>query len=225
MSTSGNTLLMWLRYALAGVAAVLRWCNRVFGGLGAMVGIAALAMMVVIILAQVFFRYVLGNALPWSDEAARFMMLWMTGMLAPIAYRRGGFVAIDLLQRWLRPRIAAMLALALLSVSLAVLIVAVPLGADHVASGCLFKSSTLWLPFDLQFAVPLPLVDLDLTLCTRASPGFGFSWGWQKMPLALSFASLYVGVLLLFLVNVELMLRAAIDLLFGSSTDAAQSDI
>ncbi len=39
--------------------------------------------MVVCILIQVFFRYVLNNALPWPDEAARFLMLWMTGFIAP----------------------------------------------------------------------------------------------------------------------------------------------
>jgi len=33
--------------------------------------------MVIVILLQVFFRYVLNNALPWPDELARFLMLWM----------------------------------------------------------------------------------------------------------------------------------------------------
>ena len=53
--------------------------------------------MVIVILLQVFFRYVLNNALPWPDEAARFLMLWMTGLIAPSAYRWGGFVSIDMI--------------------------------------------------------------------------------------------------------------------------------
>ena len=52
----------------------------------------ALALMVSVILAQVFFRYVLNNALAWPDEAARFLMLWMTALIAPTALRVGGFV-------------------------------------------------------------------------------------------------------------------------------------
>ena len=37
---------------------------------GRIVAIIAIALMVVAILVQVFFRYVLNNALPWPDEAA-----------------------------------------------------------------------------------------------------------------------------------------------------------
>jgi len=54
----------------------------------------AQALMVLVILLQVFFRYVLNNALAWPDEAARFLMLWMTGLAAPSAFCWGGFVAI-----------------------------------------------------------------------------------------------------------------------------------
>ncbi|MDA9735148.1 TRAP transporter small permease subunit, partial [SAR116 cluster bacterium] len=46
----------------------------------------AIFLMVIVILLQVFFRYVLNNALPWPDELARFLMLWMTGFIAPSAY-------------------------------------------------------------------------------------------------------------------------------------------
>ena len=44
----------------------------------------SLVLMVVVILTQIVFRYVLNNALPWPDEAARFLMLWMTGLIAPL---------------------------------------------------------------------------------------------------------------------------------------------
>lgn len=182
---------------------------------GRWIAMVCIALMVVFILVQVFFRYVLNNALPWPDEAARFMMLWMTGMIAPSAYRRGGFVAIDMIERALTPTVLRILALALLLVSLLVLVVGVQFGFKHVGSGCLFKSSTLWLPFKLQFSLPIPLTGLDLTLCTRASPSFGFEWGWQKMPLALTYASLYLGLILLVIVNIELVLRNLIGLLGG----------
>ena len=47
---------------------------------GRWISIVAIALMVLAILIQVFFRYVLNSALPWPDEAARFMMLWLTGL-------------------------------------------------------------------------------------------------------------------------------------------------
>ena len=58
------------------------WVLRI----GRYIGIVAMTFMVVAILIQVFFRYVLNNALPWPDEAARFGMLWMTGLMAPTAF-------------------------------------------------------------------------------------------------------------------------------------------
>ena len=65
--------------------------------------------MVIVILVQVFFRYVLNNALPWPDELARFLMLWMTGFIAPSAYRWGGFVSIEMLPQLLPKLIENML--------------------------------------------------------------------------------------------------------------------
>lgn len=40
-------------------------------------------------IAQVFFRYVLNNALSWSEEASLWMMVWITFIILPVAYRKG----------------------------------------------------------------------------------------------------------------------------------------
>ena len=75
--------------------------NTFFLRIGRQIAWIAILLMVIVIIIQVFFRYVLNNALPWPDEVARFLMLWMTGLIAPSAYRWGGFVSIDMLQRFL----------------------------------------------------------------------------------------------------------------------------
>ncbi|MEM9047971.1 MAG: TRAP transporter small permease [Pseudomonadota bacterium] len=194
---------------MAAILAALRPLARLNIALlatGRMLAILLLALMVLVILAQVFFRYILGDALNWTEEAARFGMLWMTGLVAPSAYRWGGFVAIDMIAMAL-PRLAGrILTLALLLISFAVLVAAIDLGHAHIFSGCLFKSATLWLPFTLEFSLPIPLTGADLTLCTRAT-GIAFEWGWAKMPLALSFLSLFLGIIVMTLVSVELILR------------------
>lgn len=209
---------------MAGLAAPILWILRPLGALiGAVLAVcrvlavAALAIMVGVILWQIVLRYGFNQAPNWSEEAARFGMLWMTGLMAPVAYRQGGFVAIDMAERALPPRGAAVLVLLLAAASLTVLVYALPLGSAHVQSGCLFKSSTLWLPFTFEFALPLP-GGLDLTLCTRASPSIGFEAGWTKMPLAVMYASLYVGAILLTAVCVELVLRSLAALL-GAADD------
>ena len=72
---------------LLGLLRPIELWNNVVLKIGRGIGIIAIALMVVAILIQVFFRYVLNNALPWPDEAARFCMLWMTGLMAPTALR------------------------------------------------------------------------------------------------------------------------------------------
>jgi len=176
---------------LLAILTPLRRLNDLVLGLGKGLAVVALALMVLVTLTQVFFRYVLNNALPWPDEAARFLMLWMTGLIAPAAYRAGGFVAIDMLLEALPRRLAGLLSLILLLLSFAVLVAALELGLKHVNSGWLFNSSSLRLPLDLVGGESLRL-----------------KLGWMYL-------SVYVGAVLLTLVNVELILRQVISLLGG----------
>ena len=72
--------IIWFKI-VAGIQFLKALLDIIFGPLNALgpaVAIVAIALMVLAILIQVFFRYALNNALPWPDEAARFLMLWMT---------------------------------------------------------------------------------------------------------------------------------------------------
>lgn len=40
-------------------------------------------------IAQVFYRYVLNDALSWSEEVSLWMMVWITFLMLPVAYHRG----------------------------------------------------------------------------------------------------------------------------------------
>lgn len=176
---------------LLSVLAPLEWLNRRLMPAGSVLAAILLALMVIIILAQVFFRYVLNAALPWPEEAARFLMLWMTGLAAPAIYRRGGFVAIDMLEVALPKRGAAVLQLVLLLISALVLAVALQFGWKHVNSGWLFNSASLRLP--------------DL-----------FGMGVIRVKLAWMYLSIFVGIVLLIMANIELILRSLITLLGGA---------
>jgi TRAP-type C4-dicarboxylate transport system permease small subunit len=106
----------------------LQFFNDLAGRIGRFISVIALAMMVFVILLQVFCRYILNNALPWPDEAARFLMLWLTSLMAPIALRQSGFVAIDTLHRYFSSHLVSAIALLLSLISLIVLLVAFQLG-------------------------------------------------------------------------------------------------
>lgn len=161
---------------------------------GRWIATAAIGVMVLIILAQVFFRYALNNALPWPDEAARFLMLWMAGLMAPSAYRWGGFVAIDMVPEMLPRRIGLILNLAILVVSFAVLLVALQLGIKHINSGWLFNSSSL--------KVPLNLIGGEAV----------------RLKLAWMYMSIYVGFVGMAVVSVELILKN-LHMLFDETAD------
>ncbi len=157
--------------------------NTIFLRLGRQLAWIAIGLMVIIILIQVFFRYGLNSALPWPDEAARFLMLWMTGFIAPSAYRWGGFVSIEMLFRLLPSRMVKILTLMLLMISLLVLVVGLQFGLKHVDSGWLFSSSSMkW---------PLHLIGMEAT----------------RVKLAWMYMSLPVGMAMITLVNVELIIK------------------
>ena len=163
--------------------------NTVILRLARQIAWMALAVMVLVILAQVFFRYVLNNALPWPDEAARFLMLWMTALMAPSAMRWGGFVSIDMLESAMPRRAGLVLNLILLCLSLAVLVAAVSHGYNHTFGfGGNFNSSSL--------RVPLDLIGMESV----------------KLKLRYMYGSLFFCVVLLISVTVELILRTLVSL-------------
>ena len=179
-----------LRALLRPIAAInnvaLKACN--------VIGVITIAAMVIAILIQVYFRYVIGSAMPWPDEFARFCMLWMTGLMAPIAYHQGGFVAIDMLSEVLGKRASALLSLVLLFLALLVLIMGIKLGYKHVNSGFLFSSSSL--------KIPLSLIGMESI----------------KLKLVYMYSSLWIGLILLTSVNFELILRSLSVLISGDDS-------
>jgi TRAP-type C4-dicarboxylate transport system permease small subunit len=180
------------------VTALLALCNGLglingaLLALGRWIGAICLGLMVVAILAQVYCRYVLNNALPWPEEASRFLMLWSTGLMAPTAFRRGGFVAIDMVVRLLPRAVATALSVFLMGVTILVLWISLGIGWSEVTGiGGRFETDSLWVPTSLDLSV------------------------WMKVPKGWMMASLLVGVALLLVVAIELALRNIYALIRG----------
>lgn len=162
---------------------------------GLWAGAACLGVMLAVILIQVFFRYVLGNALAWSEEAARFLMLWMTGLMVPAAFRQGGFVAVTLIVEHLPRRAGQVLEVLFLILTLLILWIGLRIGwAEVTGLGGRFAMSALAVPASLDLAT------------------------WVKVPRAAMMAALALGITLLFSVNVELLARALARLLGGGGS-------
>ena len=70
---------------------------------------STVAASIVIMVVQVFCRYVLGASLIWAEEVCRYLLVWMTFLFAGAAFQRGEMVGFEFLVRRLSPRAKAWL--------------------------------------------------------------------------------------------------------------------
>ena len=73
-----------LRATLAGLARLEEWVLT-----------AAFSVMGVVLLAQVFFRYVLNAPLIWSEELARYLLVWVTFLGIPYGIRHRAHIEME----------------------------------------------------------------------------------------------------------------------------------
>jgi TRAP-type C4-dicarboxylate transport system permease small subunit len=175
--------------ALSNLTNLLGRLNAAVLTVGLWLGAGALGIMLVFILIQVFFRYALGNALPWSEEGSRFLMLWMTGLMVPTAFRQGGFVAITMVLDIFPRLIGGIINLLFLGLAAVLLYVAMRIGWAEVTG------------LGGRFAMPAISAPTSLDLST-----------WMKVPRGWMMASLATGVTMMFVVSIELILRNLIEL-------------
>lgn len=102
--------------------------NRLIGW-----GLAALLLvMTVLIFWQVFARFVVGSPLHFSDEIARFSMLWLTFVGAGYAYRHGTLISVNIILEYSGPRFAKILRIGIVICSALFAFVMVKYGFDLV---------------------------------------------------------------------------------------------
>lgn len=64
----------------------------------------SLAVMVVLISMQVFFRYVLGNSLGWSEELSRYLLIWSVYIGCSFAAKEDRHLEVTFIRSLLGPR-------------------------------------------------------------------------------------------------------------------------
>jgi TRAP-type transport system small permease protein len=79
--------------------------------------------MVIVTAVGVFFRYVLNAALPWAEEADRYLFIWLSFVGASITMRHKAHIAVDILVRSFAPAVRNWVALLAQAAILAFLVV------------------------------------------------------------------------------------------------------
>ncbi|MFW5730734.1 MAG: TRAP transporter small permease [Desulfonatronovibrionaceae bacterium] len=102
------------------LSRITRGVNVLCTGMDAAAGLAAFCALVVMLAAismQIFFRLYL-DALPWTEELARYMLVWVTFLGATLAYRRGLHITVNFVVDFLPGPVARYLRLAAILASL-----------------------------------------------------------------------------------------------------------
>lgn len=155
-----------LPLALRWLGALGRGCNGVAAGL--IIGMSAV--MSVVVLLQVFLRYVVRASLPWSEELARYLMVWIGLMGASIALREGRHVGVTfLVERARGPARKALTGLALLAI-LAFLWLLLDQGTVLLGNIWHQRSPAMSLPMVIPYAA-IPLGALFMIVQTLLALG------------------------------------------------------
>ena len=114
--------------------------------------IAALAVMATIVLANVLTRYLTHYSIPWSEELARYLMIWLTFLGIGPVLRLGGHVAIDTLQDSLRSSMARVVRLLIVAAVAVFCAVVAYFGSAYVGRTWMQATAVMEIPFALVAA-------------------------------------------------------------------------
>jgi TRAP-type C4-dicarboxylate transport system permease small subunit len=99
--------------------------------------------------AQVITRYVLDDPLIWSEEAARYLFVWVSMIGAALAVRQGGHFGLDLLIRPM-PKLKPVFAPMVTTVAVVFLVVLLKTGVDETRLAAMQYAMTF--PMRMQWA-------------------------------------------------------------------------
>lgn len=148
--------------------AVFRWLTLAMEHVIA----ALLLALIVSVSVNVVGRAVFNNSVPWADELARMLFIWLVFIGAAAAFARFEHIAVDILVRRLKPRAAHMLYL-LQHVIITVLMGVIIWGGFLVMSRASGQTAILNVPWNL--------VNVSLVLCALFIAAVAIWRGWQSI--------------------------------------------
>jgi TRAP-type C4-dicarboxylate transport system permease small subunit len=130
--------------------------------LNKIVGIAVglmLGAMSVIIVAQVFCRFVIDYPLTWSEEAARYLMVYTVFLGASLAIRNHRMIAIEIVSESVKPKVRKVLRIVVSVVSIVFFIMLLVKGVDMLEIVSRQTSAGLGISMGIPYmAIPIGAV-------------------------------------------------------------------
>lgn len=141
MTKSTKPLLTLLRRIERGLDAIIQ--PVVFAGMAALIGVITL---------QIVSR-VLFSAVGWTEEVARFLLVWITFLAGTLAFQRGRHIAVTFAVDALPGRLRQLARLLALGIMLAFLITLIVIGYRYMQVQSFQKSASLRLSMTYVYAV------------------------------------------------------------------------
>ena len=136
-----------------------------------------MGLIVVIMITQVFFRYVLGGSLIWAEELCRYLLIWQTFLVLGLAYSRGEFVSLDFVPSFLPPRGRWLLRAVMAVPIIGFLVLMAWYGYDFASR------------FDRQ---TIPALDFIWTSLTGEALGLSIRWVYVSVTVGMGLMALHV---------------------------------
>ncbi|MGP9766187.1 TRAP transporter small permease [Halomonas sp. AOP13-D3-9] len=141
MTTTTQPLLKLLRRIERGLDAIIQ--PVVFAGMAALIGVITL---------QIVSR-VLFTAVGWTEEVARFLLVWITFLAGTLAFQRGRHIAVTFVVDALPGRLRQIARITALLVVLAFMITLIVIGYRYMQVQSFQKSASLRLSMTYVYAV------------------------------------------------------------------------
>ncbi|MDT0499655.1 MULTISPECIES: TRAP transporter small permease [unclassified Halomonas] len=133
----------------------LQWSERALDAVIAPVVFTAMAALIGVITLQILSR-VFFTAVGWTEEVARFLLVWITFLAATLAFRRGRHIAVTFVVEALPALPRRLARIAALLVALGFLLALVMIGWEYMQVQSFQKSASLRVSMTWVYAV-IPL--------------------------------------------------------------------
>ncbi len=126
------------------------------------------AAMTFVVILGVFYRYVMKDPFQWSEEVARFLMLWLGFLAINIAFRRSEHIAIDTLVKALPSGVSKVLNY-LVHLMIGFFLIVLLAKGYRMTTGTIMTAATMpismfWIYLAVPLGVLLTLIQLFLNI-------------------------------------------------------------
>lgn len=130
---------------------IVKWVDRLNQVVSVVVSVM-LGVMAILIVAQVFCRFVINYPLHWTEELSRFLMIYVVFLGSALALRHNKLIAIEALAESVKPHIRKWLKIGVLLVSIVFFVILLKQGIDIQSVVSRQTAAGLGIPMSIPYA-------------------------------------------------------------------------